>query len=119
MRVPYAGLITSRYGYRGREFHTGVDLAGPIGSPIVAADGGTVSFAGYHGSYGKCIIIDHGNGIQTLYGHCSKLLVTKGEKVSKGELIAKVGSTGRSTGPHCHFEVRVNGNDVNPMRYIS
>ncbi len=113
-----AGRRTSLYGYRRSGFHTGLDLAGPTGSPILAADGGTVTLARWNGGYGYCVIIDHGNGYQTLYGHCSKLLVSVGQKVAQGEQIAKVGNTGNSTGPHCHFEVRINGNDVNPDNYI-
>lgn len=118
-RWPLYGTITSRYGYRwGSEFHTGLDIARASGSQIVAADGGTVTLAGYNGNYGYCVIIDHGNGYTTLYGHCSKLLVKKGQKVAKGEKIALVGSTGRSTGPHLHFEVRKRGNLVNPAGYL-
>ena len=113
-----AGRTTSNFGYRGREFHTGIDFAGPVGSTIVAADGGTVTFAGWMGGYGNSVIISHGGGIETVYAHCSALLVTKGQKVAQGEEIAKVGSTGRSTGPHCHFEVRLNGETVNPWGYI-
>lgn len=113
-----AGRRTSLYGWRRSGFHTGLDLAGPIGSPIVAADGGTVTLARWNGGYGYCVIIDHGNGYQTLYGHCSKLLVSVGQKVAQGEQIAKVGSTGNSTGPHCHWEVRINGKTVNPASYI-
>lgn len=112
------GYVSSSYGYRGREFHTGVDIALAYGSKVVAADGGTVSFAGWKGNYGKLVIINHGNGMQTYYAHNSSLLVKAGQKVAKGEQIAKVGSTGRSSGPHCHFEVRVNGRHVNPWRYI-
>lgn len=115
---PYWGIVTSNYGYRGREFHTGVDFAGPTGSSIAAADGGTVTFAGWNGNYGRCVIISHGNGIETLYAHCSSLLVKSGQKVAKGETIARLGSTGRSTGPHVHFEVRKNGKHVNPWNYI-
>lgn len=115
---PFRGIVTSNYGYRGSEFHTGVDFAGPYGSTIVASDGGTVVFSGWKGNYGYCVIISHGNGLETLYGHCSKLLVSKGQKVAKGESIAKLGSSGRSTGPHVHFEVRKNGNHVNPWNYI-
>ncbi len=115
---PFRGLLTSNYGYRHGEFHTGVDFAGPIGSRIVAADGGKVIFAGWKGNYGKCVIISHGNGLETLYGHCSSLLVKVGQQVGKGEQIAKVGSTGRSTGPHVHFEVRVNDQYVSPWKYL-
>ncbi len=113
-----AGRRTSLYGWRRSGFHTGLDLAGALGSPIVAADGGTVTLARWNGGYGYCVIIDHGNGYQTLYGHCSKLLVSVGQKVAQGEQIAKVGSTGNSTGPHCHWEVRINGKTVNPASYI-
>lgn len=117
-RRPYGGYISSNYGYRGREFHTGVDFAGPTGSTIVAADGGKVTFAGRNGNYGKCVIIKHSTGLETLYAHCSSLLVQSGESVAKGQQIAKVGSTGRATGPHVHFEVRVNGKHVSPWKYI-
>ena len=119
--LPFNGLRTSTYGYRPSmgDFHTGIDLAGATGSAIVAADGGTVTFAGWNGNYGYCIIITHGNsGFATLYGHCSKLLVKQGQKVAQGEQIAKVGSTGRTTGPHLHFEVRIGGKTVNPLQYI-
>lgn len=122
MRRPVSGAyISSNYGYRRRwrEFHTGVDFALAYGSKVMAADGGTVSYAGWKGDYGYLVIINHGNGLQTYYGHNSKLLVRSGQKVAKGEQIAKIGSTGRSTGPHCHFEVRVNGKHVSPWRYIS
>jgi len=119
---PYKGIITSGYGWRmwgnSREFHTGVDFAGPTGSTVVAADGGTVVFAGWMGNYGRCVIISHGNGVETLYGHNSKLVVEKGQKVAQGEKISEIGTTGRTTGPHVHFEVRVNGSDVDPFGYI-
>ena len=118
MRRPYGGMLTSNYGYRRRGFHTGVDFAGPTGSKVVAADGGTVVFAGWNGGYGRCVIISHGNGLETLYAHNSAITVKVGQKVAKGEQIAKVGNTGNSTGPHCHFEVRVNGKHVNPWKYI-
>ena len=117
---PVSGaIITSNYGYRGYEFHTGVDFAAAYGTSIRASDGGTVSFAGWKGNYGYFVIIDHEDGIQTCYAHCSSLLVSYGDKVAQGEVIARVGSTGRSTGSHCHFEVRVNGQHVSPWRYIS
>lgn len=113
-----AATISSNYGYRRSGFHTGVDFALKKGSPVYASDGGTVSFAGWKGGYGYLVIINHGSGMQTYYAHNSKLLVSRGQKVGKGEQIAKVGSTGNSSGPHVHFEVRVNGKHVNPWRYI-
>mgnify|MGYP005965534477 CR=1 FL=1 len=116
--LPFNGRRTSLYGWRRSGFHTGLDLAGAVGSPIVAADGGTVTLAGWNGGYGKCVIIDHGNGYQTLYAHCSALLVKEGQKVAQGEQIARVGSTGNSTGPHCHWEIRIGGKTVNPANYI-
>ena len=116
---PAAGKLTSNYGDRGRELHSGVDFAAPVGTKIIAADGGTVTFAGWKGNYGYCVIINHGNGVTTLYAHNSKLLVSAGQKVGKGETIARMGSTGRSTGSHCHFEVRINNKAVNPWNYIS
>lgn len=114
------GIISSYYGYRRSGFHTGVDYALGIGNPVYAADGGTVSYAGWKsGGFGYLVVINHGNGIQSYYGHNSKILVKRGQKVAKGEQIAKIGSTGNSTGPHVHFEIRVNGKHVNPMRYLS
>lgn len=115
-----AGSLTSNYGWRynGKEFHTGIDLAGTYGSTVVAADTGTVTFSGWNGNYGYCVIISHGNGITTLYAHNSSLLVKVGDIVEKGQAISKVGSTGNSTGNHLHFEVRVNGTHVSPANYI-
>lgn len=97
-----------------------MDIAGPIGTAIYAAKGGTVVKAqpGWNGGYGTYIILDHGDGLQTLYGHNSQLFVAVGEVVSQGQTIAAMGSTGRSTGPHLHFEVRVNGSRLNPLKYI-
>lgn len=115
---PAWGTLTSRFGYRGREFHEGIDLAMPWGSNVYAADGGVVEFTGWAGGYGKLVIINHQNGYQTYYGHLSRILVSPGQKVAKGQLIAKSGSTGRSTGPHLHFEVRKNGVPQNPLRYL-
>ena len=115
---PVWGVLTSRFGYRGREFHDGIDLAVPWGSNVYAADGGVVEFAGWSGGYGKLIIINHQNGYKTYYGHLSRFLVSPGQKVAKGQLIAKSGSTGRSTGPHLHFEVRKNGVPQNPLVYL-
>jgi len=101
-----------------REFHKGIDIPAPYGTTIVAAQSGTVISAGWMGSYGYAVIIDHGNGVSTLYGHNSRVLVRSGQHVSKGQAIARAGSTGNSTGPHCHFEVRINGSAVNPARYV-
>ena len=115
---PVRGTLTSRYGYRWGRLHSGIDLAAPIGTHIKAADGGKVIFAGYKGSLGYLVEIDHGGGRVTWYGHCSKLFVKKGDKVYQGQHIANVGNTGRSTGPHVHFEVHVNGKTKNPLSYL-
>lgn len=118
---PTSGTITSRFGSNDSvrdHTHAGIDIAAPAGTPIKAAAAGTVTYAGNaNDGYGYYVVISHGNGVQTLYAHCSKLLVTKGQKVSQGELIAKVGSTGNSTGNHLHFEVRKNGITYNPQNY--
>ncbi len=115
---PVSGVLTSRYGYRWGRTHTGVDIGAASGTTIVAAAGGTVTFSGWKGELGNLIVITHPNGVQTYYGHCSKLLVTAGTSVSAGQAIAKVGSTGKSTGPHLHFEIRINGSSINPQSYI-
>jgi murein DD-endopeptidase MepM/ murein hydrolase activator NlpD len=94
--------------------HTGIDFGAPYGAPIVAAGGGTVILAHYTNGYGNCVVIDHGDGVTTLYGHCSALLVSVDEVVRQGQQIARVGATGMATGPHLHFEVRRNGVPVNP-----
>lgn len=119
--VPSLHTITTYFAWRWGTFHKGIDISGSgaYGSTIVASDGGVVSLADWNDGYGKCVIIDHGNGKKTLYGHCSSLLVQNGEAVSKGQPIALVGSTGDSTGPHCHFEVIVNDAKVNPLSYVS
>lgn len=123
--VPGYGRITSPFGYRNHpisgsyKMHTGIDI-GTSGAtpPIVAANGGTVIYSGWKGGYGKAIMIDHGGGIVTLYAHCSSLHVSKGASVSRGQTIANVGSTGNSTGPHLHFEVRQDGAYKNPLNYL-
>lgn len=125
--VPGHTRISSNYGWRicpfhGREKHTGIDIPAPYGTAVKAADGGTVIYAGYLGSYGNAVIIRHSSTLYTLYGHNSSLVVSSGKKVSKGQTVAKIGSTGSSTGNHLHFEVRKGGNsygnDVNPWNYL-
>ena len=123
-RWPCSGNITSRFGYRNLKYsyasknHKGIDIANRKGTPIVAADGGTVVYAGWMSGYGYLVQIDHGNGFVTYYGHNSKLLVSVGQHVYKGQQIAAMGSTGNSTGNHCHFEIRYNGVPKNPLNYL-
>ncbi|MCI1964711.1 MAG: M23 family metallopeptidase [Oscillospiraceae bacterium] len=118
--VPSLHTITTYFTWRWGKFHTGIDISGSCayGKTIVAADGGVVVSAGSAGGYGNRVVIRHNGSLQTLYAHCSRILVTVGQKVSKGQAIARVGSTGNSTGPHCHFEVIKNGTKVNPMGYV-
>ena len=122
--APSYTRLSSPYGYRihpvykTKKFHSGVDLAAPGGSNILAADGGKVISAGWNGGYGNCVVVDHGNGVSTLYAHASKLCVSKGQTVERGSVIAKVGTTGTSTGNHLHFEVLINGKTTDPMAYI-
>lgn len=124
MMWPINGEITSPFGTRVHpifgtsRFHSGLDIAADYGDPVVAADGGVVIFSGWMGGYGKAVIIDHGRGISTLYGHNSSLLVSEGQQVGKGQVIANAGSTGYSTGPHVHFEVRSDGEPINPMGFL-
>ena len=111
--------VSSEYGPRWGSTHTGIDLAAPAGTHIYSWRSGTVTFAGWSGGYGNFIIVDHGDGFVTRYAHCSKIAVTKGQTVSQGQVIGYVGTTGNSTGNHLHFEVKVNGNFVNPRNYLS
>ena len=123
-RWPVSGRITSYFGYRihpvlrKRKYHTGLDIAAQSGTPIAAADNGVVIFSGSNGGYGKMIAIDHGKEQASLYAHCSALLVERGQTVEKGQTIARVGTTGLSTGPHLHFEIRKNGLPVDPLPYL-
>lgn len=111
--------ITSRFGQRSSGMHRGLDIAAPMGTVIQAAASGTVTSSGWSDNgFGYCVVISHGNGVQTLYAHCSKLYVSAGDYVSQGDKIAAVGSTGWSTGPHLHLEIRVNGTIVNPQYYL-
>ena len=98
--------------------HTGCDFGAPIGTTIHAAAAGIVIHSSYMNGYGNVVIIDHGGGISTVYAHCSRIVVSDGQSIKRGQYIANVGSTGLSTGPHLHFEVRVNGHPVNPLRYL-
>ena len=125
---PTRGWITSTFGdfrsfrlraggHSGR-WHEGIDIAAPYGTPIMASGDGLVTFASYRSGYGNMIVVDHGNGISTVYAHCSTMFVGEGNRVGRGMVIAAVGNTGRSTGPHLHYEVRMDGQAVNPMNYI-
>lgn len=119
---PVSGVITSRFGANESirdHTHLGIDIGAPAGTAIKATAAGTIKTAGWNnGGYGNLVIIDHGNGIQTYYGHCSKIYVSAGSKVNAGDTIAAVGSTGNSTGNHLHFEIRQNGKQVNPQKYV-
>ena len=124
-QMPVAGRISSKFGVRFHpilkqaKFHGGIDIAVPKGTPVGAAAGGTVKFAGWKGGYGYAVVIGHPDGTETLYGHNERLLVSEGQKVAAGETISLSGSTGRSTGPHVHFEVRENGKLVDPADLLS
>lgn len=123
-RWPCSGTLTSRYGYRpipiagASPFHKGIDIGASYGTPIYASDGGTVEYSGWQSGYGYLVIIDHGNGYKTYYGHNSSLLVSRGDHVYPGQQIARMGSTGMSTGNHCHFGIMLNGTFVNPLNYL-
>jgi murein DD-endopeptidase MepM/ murein hydrolase activator NlpD len=116
--TPVYGIISCRFGQQYGYYHTGLDIATSTGTPIQAAAEGTVSYAGYHYSYGYLVILNHANGVQTYYAHCSQLYVSVGDYVSQGQIIGAIGSTGNSTGPHLHLEVRVNGAAQNPQNYL-
>ena len=122
---PAEGVLNDGFGARynpfgggGSEFHTGQDITAAPGTPVVAAANGTVSFAGWKNGYGQLVEIDHGNGLTTRYGHLSEVETTVGQQIARSELLGRVGSTGRSTGPHLHYEVRINDNPVNPITYL-
>lgn len=121
---PIRGRITSRFGYRrhplwgGRHLHTGIDIAAPYGDPIRSSDTGEVIFTGWWDGYGKAVVIDHGRNLSTVYAHLSRIYVKVGERIGKGQILGLIGSTGYSTGPHLHFEVRKKGKPVNPIKYL-
>ncbi len=121
---PANGRVTSAFGWRnspladGNELHAGIDIAVNYGIPVVAAADGTITESGSAGGYGNLVQIDHGNGISTLYGHNSKLAVNVGQTVKKGQIVSYAGSSGKSTGPHVHYEVRENGKPVDPWKYL-
>lgn len=118
MQWPVNGTVTSEYGSRWGRLHAGIDIGAPNGTPIRAAQSGTVIFAGWQGGYGQAVVIDHGGGLTTLYAHQSRLGTSAGQEVSAGQVIGAVGSTGNSTGNHVHFETRVDGSPQNPRRYL-
>jgi len=124
--LPFPGTITSTFGHRENPFggsnvetHKGLDIRAPMGSPVKSMAKGEVIFCGQRGGYGNCIMVKHGNGFETLYGHLSRILVTVGQKIDIGQQIGNVGSTGRSTGPHLHYEVHKNGERINPQSFLS
>jgi len=122
---PVVGKLESGFGGRRNpfggnsyEFHTGQDIDAPLGAPVIAGATGDVTFVGWQNGYGQLVVIDHGGGLTTRYGHLSQISVSQGTTVTRGELVGKVGSTGRSTGPHLHYEVRINDEPVNPLQYL-
>lgn len=124
--LPFSGSITSTFGHRenpfsgsGVETHKGLDISGPMGAPVKAMAKGEVTFAGPRGGFGNCIMLKHGNGFETLYGHLSKILVRPGQQIEIGQQIGNIGSTGRSTGPHLHYEVHRNGEKINPQSFLT
>jgi len=118
MYSPATGVLTSLFGPRRGEYHTGIDVANKVGTPIIAAQSGRVVFVGRKGNYGQTVIIEHGNGFKTLYGHASKILVREGQWVQARGNIALMGNTGRSTGSHLHFEIYEDGKVVDPLKYV-
>jgi len=121
---PVEGRLSSGFGYRRhpitglRSFHYGIDITNNRGTPVQASGSGVVVFSGWRGTYGKVIIISHGYGYETVYAHNNQLYVSVGDTVEKGDVISAVGNTGNSTGPHLHFEIRLNGKAVNPLTYL-
>jgi len=121
---PTSGTVSSGFGWRNpplegaSELHQGIDIANNIGTPVVATADGTIVKSGWSGGYGNIVQIDHGNGIETIYGHNSQIVVSVGQSVKKGQLISYIGSTGTSTGPHVHYEVREKGSAVDPLKYM-
>lgn len=116
--MPALGPLSSPFGMRWGRMHQGIDIASPIGTPVTAADNGRITFAGVKTGYGNCMIIDHGNGYETVYGHLDTLVASEGDIVEKKELIAYSGNTGRSTGPHLHFEIRKHGEPIDPRPFL-
>lgn len=119
LSMPVQGRVTSHFGPRWGRMHNGMDIAAPTGTPFFAAAAGTVTYSGWAGTYGQLVIIDHGNGLETRYAHASRLYVRVGDQVQRGQRIGLVGSTGESTGPHLHFEVRVDGEPQDPARWLA
>ncbi|MEB3197303.1 MAG: LysM peptidoglycan-binding domain-containing M23 family metallopeptidase [Candidatus Sericytochromatia bacterium] len=115
---PASGQMSSPFGIRGYAFHPGIDICNAVGTPIHAAKEGVVVSAGWMGAYGYAVDVDHGGGVVTRYGHCSRVVVSAGEHIAAGQMVARMGSTGRSTGPHLHFEVRIHGRAVNPASFF-
>ena len=115
---PCDGVVVSGFGMRWGRMHEGIDIGCAYGAPNRAAAAGTVIYSGWLGGYGNLVVVDHGNGLSTAYAHASSLLVGVGQSVSQGETVSLVGSTGNSSGPHLHFEVRVNGQAVDPLLYL-
>jgi murein DD-endopeptidase MepM/ murein hydrolase activator NlpD len=121
--LPIGGRLTSQFGSRinpvsgAQQHHAGIDLAAATGSPVATTGNGVVRFAGYAGNYGLLVVVDHGGGVESRYAHLSRLAVSRGQSVTRGQAVGLVGSTGRSTGPHLHYEVRANGRALNPLRH--